>query len=313
METEKARKHRITTDEAGARLDVFLTGKGDIPSRSFAQRLIDEGFVKVDGRVVDKHRVLKEGELVEYIIPPPKKAAVEPEEIPLDVRYEDGDIIVLSKPAGLVVHPAAGHPSGTLVNALLAHSRDLSGIGGVLRPGIVHRLDKDTSGLMVVAKNDFAHHALGQALKERKVKRTYIALVHGRFKEDRGVVKASIGRSPRDRQRMAVHAPVAREAVSRWRVLEELDGYTLVEVELETGRTHQIRVHMAHIHHPVAGDATYGLRKERKDLGLTRQFLHAYKLRFNHPRTGQELEFIDELPEDIERALKKLRSPYLSS
>ncbi|MCL5292678.1 MAG: RluA family pseudouridine synthase [Actinobacteria bacterium] len=307
MRSEIRLKHKVSTEESGKRLDALLAGEEGVSSRSFAQKLIEKGLVTVGGRAADKNYRVREEDLVEYVIPPPRELAVEPEPIPLDVRYEDADLIVLSKPAGMVVHPAYGHYTGTLVNALLAHTKDLSGIGGVLRPGIVHRLDKETSGLMLVAKNDLAHQALSRDLRERKIKRTYLALVHGRFRETEGVVEAPIGRSSRDRQRMAVHAPVAREAVSRYLVVEELGDYSLVEVSLETGRTHQIRVHMAHIHHPVAADPTYGFRKERKELGLTRQFLHAYKLRFIHPRTGREMEFADPLPKDLSGALEELR------
>ncbi|MHB0977164.1 MAG: RluA family pseudouridine synthase [Candidatus Aquicultorales bacterium] len=310
MRSETTLRLRVSPEQAGKRLDAVLAFEDVVTSRNFAQRLIESGNVLVDGKVVDKHYKLREGQLIEGVIPPPAELEVEPEDIPLDVKFEDSDLIVLSKPAGMVVHPAHGHYSGTLVNALMAHTKDLSGIGGVLRPGIVHRLDKDTSGLMLVAKNDFCHQALSRALKDRRISRSYMALVHGRFRETEGRVEAPIGRSARDRQRMAVHAPVAREAVSRYRVLEELGDYTLVEVSLETGRTHQIRVHMAHVHHPVVGDPVYGHRRERKELGLGRQFLHAYKIRFSHPRTGRELEFLDDLPDDLATVLEKLRKRF---
>lgn len=307
MKSAKTLTRRVESEDSGVRLDVFLAREEVIPSRSFAQKLIDEGLVAVGGRPTDKHHKLKEGEVVVCAIPPPSELFVEPESIPLDIRYEDEDLLVVMKPAGMVVHPARGHYSGTLVNALLAHTKDLSGIGGVIRPGIVHRLDKNTSGLMLVAKNDFAHQALSRELKNRAIKRTYLTLVHGRFRERDGIIEASIGRSSRDRQRMAVHAPVARMAISRYRVREELGEYALVEVELETGRTHQIRVHMAYVHHPVVGDPTYGFRKEKKELGLKRQFLHAYKLRFVHPRTGEPMELEDALPRDLAVVLEKLR------
>ncbi len=305
---QERRVQRVVSDiESGKRLDALLAAEEGIPSRSLAQKLIEGGLVKVNGRETDKHYKVREGDLIDYTVPPPRKLVVQPENIPLDIRYEDADIIVLSKPPGMVVHPSYGHYSGTLVNALLAHTKDLSGIGGVLRPGIVHRLDKDTSGLMLIAKNDFAHRALSRQLKERKVRRSYLALVHGRFREPEGTIEAPIGRSVRHRKKMAVHAPVAREAISRYRVLKEIGDCTLVEVSLETGRTHQIRVHMAYAHHPVIGDPVYGYRKEKNALGLKRQFLHAYRLRFAHPRTGEEMEFVDELPEDLTAALEKLK------
>lgn len=305
---QERRIRRVTSDvEAGKRLDALLASEESITSRSFAQKLIEEGLVAVNGRQEDKHYKVKEGDIVECVVPPPRELVVEPENIPLDIRFEDKDVIVLSKPPGMVVHPSYGHYSGTLVNALLAHTNDLSGIGGVLRPGIVHRLDKDTSGLMLIAKSDFAHQALSRELKERRVRRSYLALVHGRFCEREGAIEAPIGRSVRHRKKMAAHAPVAREAVSRYRVLEEIGDYSLIEVSLETGRTHQIRVHMAYIHHPVVGDPTYGYRREKNELGLKRQFLHAYKLSFIHPRTGEKMEFTDSLPQDLSDALDKLK------
>lgn len=300
----------VDPENAGQRIDVFLSKSPEIPSRSFAQNLIEKGLVLVDGKEVDKNYRVQSGQLIDVTIPPPEPTEVNPEPIPLDVKYEDNDLIVLSKPAGMVVHPAYGHSSGTLVNALLAHTKELSGIGGVVRPGIIHRLDKDTSGLMIVAKNDTAHQVLSQELKDRKIKRTYLTLVHGRFKEMEGVVDAPIGRSPRFRQKMAVMGTANREAISHYRVLATYNDYSLVEVRLETGRTHQIRVHMKYINHPVVGDPLYGSGRSKRDLGLDRQFLHAYKLEFVHPRTGEILRFEDELPRDLQEILDKLKRMY---
>lgn len=301
----------VEQGDAGQRLDVFLSKNPDIASRNFAQNLIEQGRILVDGKRVDKNNYrLHEGQVADVTIPPPEPSEVIPEDIPLDIKYEDDDLIVLSKPAGLVVHPAHGHATGTLVNALLAHTHNLSGIGGVSRPGIIHRLDKDTSGLMLVAKNDFAHQALSAELKDREIKRTYLTLVHGRFKEIEGTVDAPIGRSPRFRQKMAVMGTASREAISHYRVLATFDDYSLVEVSLQTGRTHQIRVHMKYIHHPVVGDPLYGTNGSKKDLGLSRQFLHAYRLEFTHPRTRERMRFEDELPRDLLEILDKLRRMY---
>lgn len=300
----------VEPEYAGQRLDVFLSSTPEVASRNFAQNLIEKGLVLVDGKAVNKNYRLQEGQAVDVIIPPPEPTEVKPENIPLDIRYEDDDLIVLVKPAGMVVHPAYGHSSGTLVNALLGHSANLSGIGGVTRPGIVHRLDKDTSGLMIVAKNDASHQALSQELKDRKIKRTYLTLVHGRLKELEGTVDAPIGRSPRFRQKMAVMGTANREAVSNFKVLATYNDYTLVEVSLKTGRTHQIRVHMKYINHPVVGDPLYGTSGSRRDLGLSRQFLHAYKLEFTHPRTGEQLCFKDDLPPDLQEILSKLKKMY---
>lgn len=300
----------VGQEDIGLRVDSFLSKHPEIPSRSFAQNLIENGLVLIDGKEVDKNYRLRAGQVVDVTIPPPEPTEVKPEPIPLDIRYEDDDLIVLSKPAGMVVHPAHGHAGGTLVNALLAHADKLSGIGGVTRPGIIHRLDKDTSGLMIVAKNDKAHQILSEELKQRRIKRTYLALVHGRFKEKEGTVDAPIGRSPKFRQKMAVMGTASREAVSHYRVLAMYNDYSLVEVSLETGRTHQIRVHMKYINHPVVGDPLYGSGGSKRDLGLHRQFLHAYKLEFDHPRTGERLHFEDSLPQDLQEILDKLKRMY---
>ncbi|MBI4733299.1 MAG: RluA family pseudouridine synthase [Rubrobacteridae bacterium] len=298
----------VDPQDEGSRIDIFLAKNPSIISRSFAQHLIEKGNVSVgSGKSIDKNYRIKAGELINVIIPTPELTEIKAENIPLDIRYEDDDLVVVVKPAGMVVHPSHGHTNGTLVNALLGHTENLSGIGGISRPGIIHRLDKDTSGLMIVAKNDFAHQRLSAELKDRLIKRTYLTLVHGRFKEKEGTIDASIGRSPRFRQKMAIMGTANREAVSNYTVLSVFNDYTLVEVRLQTGRTHQIRVHMKYVNHPVVGDPLYGTSGGKRDLGLTRQFLHAYKLEFTHPRTGERLAFRDELPSDLTDTLAKLR------
>ena len=240
-------------------------------------------------------------------LPEVREVDILPQDIPLDVVFEDGDVLVVNKPKGLVVHPAAGHADGTLVNALLHHCGDsLSGVGGEKRPGIVHRIDMDTSGLLIVAKNDFAHQKLSDQLKDHSLSRTYECIVRGGFKEDSGTVDAPIGRHPVDRKRMAVTRTGSREAVTHWEVIDRYGQYTHLRCRLETGRTHQIRVHMAHIGHPIAGDSLYGIKKP--ELGLTSQCLHAKQLRFVHPRTGEEVCVECPLPEEFEKALAKLRS-----
>ncbi|MDI3281180.1 MAG: RluA family pseudouridine synthase [Bacillota bacterium] len=294
-------------EAAGSRLDVFLAAHHLVPSRSAAQRLIEGGRVLVDGAAVRKPSYrLRPGERVEVRLPPPAPVEVVPEEIPLDILYEDEDLVVVNKPRGMPVHPGAGRSSGTLVNALLAHCRDLSGVGGALRPGIVHRLDKDTTGLLVVAKHDAAHLHLARQIKERRVTRIYLALVHGRLPAAEGKIEAPIGRHPVARKKMAVVARRGRAALTYYRVLEEWARFSLLEVKLGTGRTHQIRVHLAYLGHPVAGDPTYGRR--RAELGLEGQALHAAVLGFCHPRTGEYVEFSAPPPEDFQRALALLRS-----
>jgi 23S rRNA pseudouridine1911/1915/1917 synthase len=294
----------LTADRSGERLDTFVARRCPELSRSHARRLIDEGLVTVDGRQGKPSERVTAGLNVSVTIPPPEAIELAPEDIPLTIIYQDGDIIVLDKPAGLTVHPAPGHPSGTLVNALLAACPDLRGIAGTLRPGIVHRLDKDTSGLMVVAKNDRAQRALQRQLKDRDVHKTYLALVHGVPKPREGLIEAPIGRHPKNRKKMAVVAG-GREAITKYRVREELAGgrYSLLEVEPVTGRTHQIRVHMAALGHPIAGDATYG---KRSDI-IARQALHASKLAFAMPLGGRTVEFESPLPSDMHTALERLR------
>lgn len=289
--------------DAGTRVDVYLAREKAAPSRSFVQKLVESGLVTVLGRPVKPSYRVAEGDVIEVRIPPPENVSLEPEDIPLDIVYEDADVVVVNKPAGMVVHPAAGNYAGTLVHALLHHCKDLSGIGGELRPGIVHRLDKDTSGLMVVAKNDAAHAALARQIKARTVVRKYLAIVHGRLAKDEGTVDVPIGRHPVHRKRMAV-VPGGRRAVTHWKVRRRYRDFTLVECKLETGRTHQIRVHMAYIGHPVAGDPVYGPRKPA--FGLSGQALCAYQLGFYHPRTGEWKEFTIPLPEEMQKTVDKL-------
>jgi 23S rRNA pseudouridine1911/1915/1917 synthase len=296
----------VSEDESGERLDQFvarLTGT----TRTQAQRLISEGCVKVDGENLAKNHRLHAGEAVEVDIPEPLAAEPAPRDIPLNIIYQDGDLVVVSKPAGMVVHPAAGHREDTLVNALLFAIDDLSGVGGVMRPGIVHRLDRDTSGLMVVAKNDRSHLALQRMVKDRDLKRTYLTLVHGVPSTRLGTVDAPIGRDPGDRKRMAVTKRASRPSVTEFKVIRDLKECALLEVDLVTGRTHQIRVHLAYIGHAVVGDPVYGTRGAlERTAGLERQFLHAFRLAFPHPTSGDEMVFEDPLPADLEQALRRL-------
>jgi 23S rRNA pseudouridine1911/1915/1917 synthase len=293
----------LTADRSDERLDAFVARRCPELSRSYAGRLIDEGLVTLDARQAKRSERVEAGASVSVTIPSPETIELEPEDIPLTIIYQDGDIIVLDKPAGLTVHPAPGHPSGTLVNALLAAAPDLQGIAGTLRPGIVHRLDKDTSGLMVVAKTDRAQRSLQRQLKERAVQKTYLALVNGVPKPAEGLIEAPIGRHPKNRKKMAVVAG-GREAMTKYRVREVIAGarYTLLEIEPVTGRTHQIRVHMAALGHPVVGDATYG----RRSGIIPRQFLHAHKLAFAIPLGGRAVEFESPLPGDLREALDRL-------
>ncbi len=291
----------LTADQAGERLDVFCARAGDM-TRSAAQRMISEGDIQLNGSIAKANQKLKINDQVTVLLRPAAEVDIVPENIPIDIVYEDADIAVINKPKGMVVHPAPGNPNGTLVNALMHHLSGLSGIGGELRPGIVHRIDKLTSGLIVVAKNDNAHTSLAAQLKEHSARRTYIAIVDGNIKEDSGTVDAPIGRHPVDRKRMAV-VKDGREAVTHWRVLERYGVYTLIEARLETGRTHQIRVHMAHIKHPVSGDVVYGSAKPR--LGLEGQALHACRLELTHPSTGDRMTFKAEVPDYFTLALKK--------
>ncbi len=317
IEIEDEEKENIFTvpaEAAGTRLDVYVSESAGV-SRSAAARLIDEGNVTVDGKAAAKNLKLTAGAEVTVMLPEPEPSEAIAEDIPLAVVYEDDDIIVVCKPQGMVVHPAAGNATGTLVNALLYHCRDsLSGIGGVVRPGIVHRIDKDTGGLLVVAKNDEAHLSLAEQIKVHSARRIYTAIALGNFKEDEGTVDAPIGRHPVDRKKMAVIRggdKRAREAVTHWRVLERYGQFTLLRCELETGRTHQIRVHMASIGHPLLGDAVYGgagtqFEAKNKKL-ITGQCLFAAELKLRHPRTNKEMTFTADLPENFVRTIEKLR------
>lgn len=285
----------ITAEESGERIDALLARTLPSLSRSQVQKLLEQGMVTLNGRELKKNFRCSAGEGYEVLLPEPAELPLIPQNIPLDVVYEDGDLIVINKPRGLVVHPAPGHPDGTLVNALLYHCGDsLSGIGGQRRPGIVHRIDKDTSGLLIVAKNDFAHQGLSAQLADHSLCREYEALVRGNFKQDSGTVDKPIGRHPVDRKRMAVTEKNAKPAVTHWQLLASYRGYSHILCRLETGRTHQIRVHMASIGHPLLGDFTYGAPSPEK--GLEGQCLHARRLRFVHPRTGEHILLETELP-----------------
>ncbi len=312
----------VAPDDAGIRLDVFLSRRLPDCSRSHAAQLIEQDRVHVDGMVRKVGYRLKAGERIQVTVPPPSPVQVMPEPIPFTIVYEDASLIVVDKPAGLVVHPAAGHASGTLVNGLLHHCRDLEGIGGERRPGIVHRLDKDTSGLLVVAKNDRVHQHLSRQFKARQVHKIYLALVWGTPSEESGRIDRPVGRHAVERKRMAVVAFGGREALTFWRVAERLPGATLLSVELKTGRTHQIRVHFQSIGHPLVGDPVYGrssrpkLAKNAADpvfhlIRARRQMLHAAQLSFIHPDNGQPLSFEAPLPADMAALLGDLRAAFL--
>ena len=281
-------------DEGGERLDSFLARRCPDLSRSRIQALTAQGHVTVDGGTTKPAARLRGGQTISLVVPPPAPSRLTPQAMDLHVMYEDSDLLVIDKPAGLVTHPAPGHPDHTLANAVLAHCPDLEGVGGEVRPGLVHRLDRDTSGLIVVAKNDAAQAGLSGQFKERAVSKAYLAAVTGYPEPERAVIDAPVGRHPRSRTRMAV-VSTGREAVTEYDVLRRLRGYSLVEARPRTGRTHQIRVHLASVGHPVAGDAVYG----RPAPGLDRHFLHASRLAFDHPRTGKRLEMKCELPDDL--------------
>ena len=296
----------LTADREGERADAFLARCVPGLTRSAAQRLLEEGRAACAGRPVKKNDRLEPGQELELTLPDPEPVELLPQDIPLDVVYEDGDVIVVNKPVGMVVHPAPGHPDGTLVNALLYHCGDsLSGINGELRPGIVHRIDRDTSGLIIAAKNDRAHLALAAQLQDHTLSRVYEAVAVGGFREDTGTVKAPIGRHPVDRKRMAVDWKNGRPAVTHWTVLGRYPGYTHLECRLETGRTHQIRVHMASLGHPLLGDTVYGAK--RPVPGLAGQCLHARRLKFIHPSTGEPVELECPLPDWFEKVLGRLK------
>lgn len=298
----------VTPEEAGRRLDQWLAARHPERSRSRWQDLIKQGQVLVQGQARKANHVLQAGDAVAWTLPESRPVTLEAEDIPLDVLYEDADLLVINKPSGLVVHPAPGHDSGTLVNALLHHCADLQGVGGEKRPGIVHRLDRDTSGALVVAKNETAMNALADQFRNRRVAKEYVALVRGRPARKSGRIATLIGRSAHDRKKMSVRVTRGREAVSHYEVLEQFAAVALVRVRIETGRTHQIRVHLAHLGHPVLGDATYG-RGGPGPLRLqpARQMLHAERLAFHHPRTGQEVRIEAPRPGDFTTLLEALR------
>ncbi len=295
----------IQKEESGKRLDAFLKEAIDDASRNFLQGLISQGAVLVNDKTAKANYKVKENDMIFITMPDPVDVEIKPQKMDLDIVYEDEDVLVVNKPAGLVVHPAHGHYDDTLVNGLLAHCKDLSGINGVMRPGIVHRIDKDTSGLLMVAKNDFAHNSLAEQLKVHSVERGYLALVQGVIAEPAGLVDAPIGRHPLERKKMAVNLS-GKEARTNYFVKERFDKYTLIECRLETGRTHQIRVHLSYIGHPLVGDELYGSRKN--NLGFAGQALHAYLLGFIHPRSGAKLHFEAPLPEEFRKELELLRS-----
>lgn len=294
----------VTAGPEAARLDKYLSEVFPEHSRSFFQNCIENGQVLVDGRPARAKEKPREGSIITFFAEEPRELEAKPEDIPLDIVYEDGDIAVINKPKGMVVHPAPGNETGTLVNALLFHMKDLSGINGVLRPGIVHRLDKDTTGLLVIAKNDAAHISLAEQIREKTARREYTALVFGGFREEEGRVDAPIARHKTDRKRMAV-VPGGREAVTLFQVAARYEKYTLLHLRLTTGRTHQIRVHMAYIGHPVAGDAVY--TKQKFPYPTQGQMLHAHRLTLTHPRTGERMTFEAPLPAYFQEILSRLR------
>ena len=329
MEKNPARKLKISApqDERGKRIDLFLSQKDLGLSRSFIHKLILNHHILVNDKPIKPSFKIKGGEEIHIEVPPLEKPSLEPEDIPLDIVYEDSDLLVVNKKTGMVVHPAAGNYSHTLVNALLFHCKDLSGINGVLRPGIVHRLDKNTSGLLVVAKNDFAHLGLAEQIKDRTLLREYITIIWGHMPVGEGTIEAPIGRALKDRKKMAVTRVKGRESLTQYKVLERFDLCVLLSIRLKTGRTHQIRVHLSYLNHPVLGDPEYGGRQKwlkgiydqdrplaQKLLNvIERQALHAKKLGFAHPRTKEYQELDSPLPEDLEKVLSLLQGESLSS
>lgn len=304
---EEERILEVTPDFDGKRIDQCLAASFSDCSRSFLQKLLKDGKVSINGKTQKASSKVAAGDAVLVLLPEPEELNVEPENIPLDILYEDDDLLVVNKPKGMVVHPAAGHSSGTLVNAVLYHCRgNLSGINGVLRPGIVHRIDMDTTGALVICKSDFAHQSLAEQLSVHSITRKYRAIVHGNLKEDEGTVRGAIGRHPTDRKKMAINERNGKPAVTHYRVLERFGNYTYIECQLETGRTHQIRVHMASIGHPLLGDAVYGSKKCPVK-NLQGQTLHAMVLGFIHPRTGAYMEFEAPLPEYFSNLLLQFR------
>lgn len=296
-------------NQEGERIDRYLSEEMEDRSRSYIQKLIKDQYVIVNQKPVKANYRLSLGDMVEITLPEAKEPDIIPENIPLDILYEDQDIIIVNKPKQMVVHPAPGHYSGTLVNALMYHcGQELSGINGTMRPGIVHRIDMDTTGSLIVCKNDMAHQSLSEQLKVHSIKRVYVAIVHGNIKEDNGTVNAPIGRHPTERKKMSIHTKNGRNAITHYKVLERFGEYTYIQCELETGRTHQIRVHMAHIGHPIIGDPLYGPAKDKWK--LQGQCLHAGELELTHPVTGERMLFEAPLPEYFEKVLQKLRNQY---
>jgi 23S rRNA pseudouridine1911/1915/1917 synthase len=317
---EQGKPFSITVTERGSgrRLDQFLSASGLKLSRSQAKNLIEKHRIILNQKPTKPSAHLKVGDTISGTLPEPSPLSLKPESIPLTILYEDSSIIVIDKPSGMVVHPAYGNPSGTLVNALLYHCKDLAGINGILRPGIVHRLDKDTSGAIVVAKDDEAFHQLLKQFKNRSVEKVYLTLVYGTFSQEEGLIDSAIGRHPSERKRMSTRTKKGRMAITRWKKVEEFNGCTLLAIFPQTGRTHQIRVHLSSIGHPILGDPLYG-RKGRpgalhdpvlKDCvkRMNRQALHAYQLGFNHPRTGERVSFVSPIPQDMKEVLEWLRS-----
>ncbi|KGG81101.1 pseudouridine synthase [Caloranaerobacter azorensis H53214] len=295
----------VVEDDIGERVDSYLAKKLEEVSRSYIKKLIKDGHIKVNNLQVKPKYVVNKGDVITVELPEPEKLELIPQDLPIEIVYEDEDVAVVNKPRGMVVHPAPGNYSGTLVNALLYHLESLSTINGVVRPGIVHRIDKDTSGLLMIAKNDFAHIELSKQLKEHSITRIYYALVEGNIKVDNGTINAPIGRHPVDRKKMAVTDRNSKRAITHFKVLERFGQYTLIEAKLETGRTHQIRVHMSYIKHPLVGDLVYGSKKnEFKQEG---QLLHAKVIGFIHPRTKEYMEFDSELPDYFKKVLDVLR------
>lgn len=296
----------VEPNDVNKRIDVYLNDELDNISRSGLQKLIENGDIKVNDKLVSKNYKLRLNDVIEIVIPEAEELDIEAEDIPLDILYEDNDLIVLNKPQNMVVHPAPGHYTGTLVNGLMYHcGEQLSGINGVMRPGIVHRIDKDTSGVLVIAKSDLAHRGLSAQLAEHTMKRIYNAIVYNGFDSDEGIVDKPIARSVNDRKKMAIAQRGGRNAVTHYRVLERMGKYTLLELQLETGRTHQIRVHMSHIGHPLLGDEVYGPKKQ--PFNLQGQVLHAKVLGFIHPRTNEYMEFETELPEYFKKLIERLK------
>lgn len=306
MNENELQRLTVSPEDAGVRIDKYLAEQLPDITRSYLQKLLKDGSVQMNGKPVKASTKTAVGAVIALTIPEPEEPEILPENIPLDILYEDSDVILINKPKNMVVHPAAGHYTGTLVNALMYHCRgDLSGINGVLRPGIVHRIDKDTTGVLIVCKNDRAHNALAEQLKEHSITRKYRAIVCGNLKEDEGTVDAPLGRHPQDRKKMAIVRSGGKRAVTHYRVLERFGNYTYIECRLETGRTHQIRVHMASLGHPLLGDEIYG--RAKSPFKLEGQTLHAMVLGFIHPTTGEYMEFEAPLPEYFEKLLEKLR------